>query len=372
MKKLKRICLYFLSAVILSTNIVYAEPIVKDQEFFDAVKEYIMQNYALEVSEEQLYDAAIKGMFDALDPYSYYMTSEEYTSFMEEAQGEFAGIGAVIGKKENEFYLVSINQDTPASKAGLKPMDVITSVNGTVVDTSKDTQFLVKQIRGKEGTSVKLTIKRGNENLTFNIVREKIKINPVEYKVLEKGLGYIRITEFNKKTYENMTTAIQELEKQNIKKVILDLRGNPGGSLEQAQKVSNYFVPKGKLLEVRYKTGEPDKFYSSGDIKFEKLVVLIDSETASAAEILAGAIQDTKSGTLIGTTTYGKGVVQDLYTLRNGEAIKLTVAKYILPSGRNIDLKGINPDKKVEYIIPKNNSNDDNQLDEAIKIIKQR
>ena len=372
MKKLRQILTLLFTIVILSTNLAYADPITKDQEFFDAVKEYIMQNYALEVTEDQLYDAAIKGMFDALDPYSTYMDEEEYKAFMEEATGEFAGIGAVVGKRDDGFYLVSINEGSPASKAGLKPMDVLISVNDKAIDLKQDTESLVKQIRGQAGTSVKLTVKRGNEVLTVNIVRAQIQINPIEYKTLEKDLGYIRITEFNNNTYANMTTAIQDLKKQGIKKLILDLRGNPGGSLDQVLKVSNYFVPKGKLLEIQYKEDKPDVFYSTGNLQFEKVAVLIDGNTASASEILAGAIQDTKSGTLIGTTTYGKGVVQDLYPLKNGEAIKLTIAKYVLPSGRSINLKGLNPDKKVEYITPTNNSNTDNQLNTAIEFIKQK
>lgn len=372
MKKLRQILTSLFTLVILSTNLAYADPITKDEEFFDAVKEYIMQNYALEVTEDQLYDAAIKGMFDALDPYSTYMDEEEYKAFMEEATGEFVGIGAVVGKRDDGFYIISINEGSPASKAGLKPMDVLISVNDRAMDLKQNTESLVKEIRGQEGTSVKLTVRRGNEVLTVDIVRAQIQVNSIEYKTLEKDLGYIRISEFNNNTYTNMTTAIQDLKKQRIKKIILDLRGNPGGSLDQVLKVSNYFVPKGKLLEIQYKEDKPDVFYSTGNLQFEKVAVLIDGNTASASEILAGAIQDTRSGTLIGTTTYGKGVVQDLYPLKNGEAIKLTIAKYVLPSGRSINLKGLNPDKKVEYITPINNSNTDNQLNTAIEFIKQK
>ena len=372
MKKLRQISILLLTTVIMSTNLAYAEQIVKDQIYFDAVKEYVMDNYALEVTEQQLYDAAIKGMFDALDPYSTYLDKEEYKSFLEEATGNFAGIGAVVGKKDEGFYIVSINPDSPASKSGLKPMDLLISVNDQKIDIKQETESLIKIIRGEAGTSVKLTIKRESETISMDIVRAIIQINPIEYKTLEKNLGYIKINEFNNNTYINITKAIQDLKKQDSKKLILDLRGNPGGSLDQVLKVANYFVPKGKTLEVQYKEGKPDIYYSTGDIQFDKVVVLIDGNTASASEILAGAIQDTKAGTLIGTTSYGKGVVQDLYSLKNGEAIKLTIAKYVLPSGRSINLKGLNPDIKIEYDIPEKGSDTDNQLNEAIKIIKQK
>lgn len=372
MKKLKPISILLFTTIILSTNIAYAEQIVKDQSYFDAVKEYVMDNYALEVTEEQLYDAAIKGMFDSLDPYSTYMDKEQYKDFMEETTGNFAGIGAVVGKKDEGFYIVSINPDSPASKAGLKPMDLLISVNDISIDMKQETESLVKIIRGEAGTSVKLTIKRDNETIAMNIKRAEIQINPIEYKKLENNLGYIKIKEFNNNTYTNITKAIQDLKKQDTKKLVLDLRGNPGGSLDQVLKIANYFVPKGKSLEVQYKEGQPDIYYSTGDIQFDKVVVLIDGNTASASEILAGAIQDTKAGTLIGTISYGKGVVQDLYPLKNGEAIKLTIAKYVLPTGRSINLKGLTPDVNIEYVVPIKGSDTDNQLNEAIRIIKQK
>ena len=371
MKKLKKIFIYFITTLILSTNLVYADSIKKDQAFFDAVKEYIMENYALEVTEDQLYDAAIKGMFDSLDPYSYYMTSEEYRSFMEDAKGEFAGIGATVGKNDSGFYIVSVISGSPADKAGLKALDTINSVDNKIVDIKIQTQELVKQIRGPKGTKVTLGITRNSKPLSIEITRDIIQITPIESKILKDDIAYLRIAEFNDQAFDDITTHINNLKKQGAKKVILDLRGNPGGSLGQVLKISNYFVPKGKVLEIRYKKDKPDIFYSTGDIKFEKTVVLIDGNTASAAEILAGAIQDTKSGILIGTTSYGKGVVQDLYPLKNGEAIKLTIAKYILPSGRSIDLKGLMPDEKVDYIVPDKSSSTDNQLDTAIKLIKQ-
>ena len=369
MKKLRQSLILLLITVILSTNLAYSEQIVKDQDYFDAIKEYVMQNYALEITEEQLYDAAIKGMFDSLDPYSYYMTSEEYNSFIEEANGEFAGIGATVGKNDQGFYIVSITPDAPAQKAGLKAMDLIVSVNDKKIENTMSTEDLVKQIRGNAGTKVKLGILRDNKPLTIEITRAVIHINPIESKMIKDDLAYIRILEFNNNAYGDLTTAIDTLNKAGAKKVILDLRGNPGGSLSQVINMSNYFVPKGKVLEIRYKTDKPEIYYSTGNLKFQKVVVLVDANTASAAEILAGAIQDSKSGILIGTTTYGKGVVQDLYPLKNGEAIKLTIAKYVLPSGRDINAKGLTPDIKVEYQIPENGSKGDNQLEKAIDYI---
>ena len=372
MKKLKTILIYFVSIIILTSNLAYAEPIKKDAEFFDAVKEYIMENYALEITQDQLYDAAIKGMFDALDPYSYYMTSEEYTSFLEEIDGEFAGIGATIGKNDSGFYIVRVIPDSPADKKGLKALDRILSVNGQTIDTNMPTENLVKQIRGTKGSKVTLGLTRDSKPLSIEITRDIIKISPVESKILKDDIAYLKITEFNNNAYKDVTTHITSLKNQGAKKVILDLRANPGGSVGQALNISNYFVPSGKVLEIRYKKNQPDIYYSTGDIKFEKTVVLIDSNTASAAEILSGAIQDTNSGTLIGTTTYGKAVVQDLYPLKNQEAIKLTIAKYILPSGRDINAKGINPNIKLDYKIPEKGSNKDNQLELALEYISKQ
>ena len=347
----------------------YGETIVKNQAFFDAVKEYIQDNYALEVTEEELYDAAIKGMFDALDPYSRYLTIEETKSFVEDSQGSFAGIGASIGKREDGFYIIETFPNSPARRAGLLPMDKIIKVDGEAVSINMDLSYLVEKIKGPEGSEVNIVIQRNQEIKEIKIQRAIIKISSVESKVLEEGIGYLRIREFNSNVTRDVSIEIAKLQIAGVKKVVLDLRGNPGGLLNEAINVSNFFTPKGKILEVRYKNKPAEVYTSNGNKKFEKVAVLIDGSTASAGEILAGVIKDTNSGSLVGEKTFGKGTVQDLFTLRNGEAIKLTVARYILPSGKDINNIGIVPEIVVSSKENQENGKDI-QLNRAIQTLK--
>jgi len=370
MKKYLKKCLLVITVLtMLLPSLSYGETITKDQEFFNAVKEYIQENYALEVSEEELYDAAIKGMFDSLDPHSRYLTIEETKTFIEDSQGSFAGIGASIGKRDDGFYIIETFPNSPARKAGLLPMDKIIKVDGEAISINMEITEVVEKIKGPEGTEVRIVIQRDEEMKEIKITRAIIKVNSVESKVLEEGIGYLRIREFNSNITRDVSIEIAKLQIAGVEKIVLDLRGNPGGLLNEAINVSNFFTPKGKILEVRYKNKPAEVYSSNGNQKFEKVAVLIDGSTASAGEILAGAIQDTNSGILIGEKTYGKGTVQDLFSLRNGEAIKLTIAKYILPSGRDINNVGIVPDITISS---KENQNDeaDVQLIRAIEALK--
>lgn len=362
-------------------SLSFAEPIKKDQQFFDAVREYVLDNYALEVTEEQLYDAAIRGMFEALDPYSVYLTREQFSSFSEEATGVFAGIGAVIGKKEDGFYIIEVMPSSPAQIAGLKAMDKLIEVDAKELDQNLELEGIINTIKGPEGSTVKIKVQRevvssdseNNKRLVeFNIRRAVIHVNPIESYILKGDIGYLRIREFNDNTYSSISLAIKALKENGASKLVLDLRGNPGGSLLEVIKTANYFVPEGRLVEIRYKSGESDVFDSNGSVQFKDVAVLVDGSTASAAEILAGAIQDTKAGTLIGQKTFGKGVVQDVYTLINGEAIKLTIARYILPGGRDINMSGIQPDIELEYrLLDKPEGNiTDNQVKRAVELFQ--
>ena len=383
MKKINKTCLSAILALLISFSSFLpasAEAIKKDQQFFDAVREYVLDNYALEVTEEQLYDAAIKGMFNALDPYSVYLTQEQFSSFNEEATGVFAGIGAVIGKKEDGFYIIEVMPSSPAQMAGLKAMDKLIEVDSKELDQKLELEGIINTIKGPEGSTVKIKVQRDivssasqteKRLLEFSIKRAVIHVNPIESYILKGDIGYLRIREFNDNTYSSISLAIKALKEQGASKLVLDLRGNPGGSLLEVIKTANYFVPEGKLVEIRYKSGESDVFDSNGNIQFKKVAVLVDGSTASASEILAGAIQDKKAGTLIGQKTFGKGVVQDVYTLINGEAIKLTIARYILPSGRDINMLGIQPDIEMEYKLlddPKGNITD-NQIQKAVETL---
>lgn len=370
-KRLLRPIVFLLTLSVLWTvSIAYAEPIRKDQEFFDAVKEYIESNYALEVSEQELYNEAIKGMFNALDPYSEYLTEEDYKALKENTGGVYSGIGAVIGKEENgNFFISAVIKDSPAEKSGLKKGDLIISVNQKVIPLSMSTDKLVKEIKGVEGTTVQISVLRNKQKKDFTITRKKIHLLSVEEKILSNGIGYLRISEFQNNTHQEVKKAIQRLKSKGATKLVLDLRDNPGGLLHGVIEVADYFVPKGKLLEVRYKNSRSEHYHSKGALEFRQVVVLVNEATASAAEILSGAMKDTKAALLIGKKTYGKGVVQDIYELKNGEAIKITVAKYILPSGSDIHAKGIMPDVLLEN--PPADSDKDPWLDKAVQLLQQ-
>lgn len=363
------IAFLIIGSVLCTTSFSYAEPIKKDQEFFEAVKEYIEDNYALEVNEQDLYDEAIKGMFNALDPYSEYLTKEDYDSLKENTTGVYSGIGAVIGKEENGSFVISgIIKASPAEKVGLKKGDIIIAVNQKPLPPSATTEKLVKEIKGKEGTTVQISVLRNKEKKDFTVTRKKIQLVSAEEKMLDTNIGYLKISEFQDNTYRDVTKAIQSLKSKGATKLVLDLRDNPGGLLRGVIEVADYFVPKGKLLEVRYKNSLSEIYHSKGALEFRQVVVLVNEATASAAEILSGAMKDTKAALLIGKKTYGKGVVQDIYELKNGEAIKITVAKYILPSGSDINEKGIMPDLVMQT--PSADTDKDPWVDKAVQLLK--
>lgn len=362
------ICFLIIGSLTLTPLSVRAETILKNQDFFDAVHEYVTDNYALEVTDEQLYDHAIKGMFEALDPYSSYLTADEYRKMMEEDSGSYAGIGAVLGKDKAGYYIVEVMSGSPAEIAGLKAGDRIKAVGQTLLTGSQSLEEVVAIVKGPENTTISLTILRGGIEKKYSLTRKNITIASVQSRVLKQGIGYLRISQFIETTGAETEAAITALRAKGVTKVVLDLRGNPGGLLSTCLVVTDYFTPKGKVLELRYAKSPAEQFDSAGKSAFTKVAVLIDQNTASAAEILAGAIQDRKSGTLIGTKTFGKGIVQDIYPLKNGEAIKLTVAKYYLPSGRYIHGKGISPDIAMN---PSTDPSDDNLLERAEQLLGQ-
>ena len=325
------------------------QDIEKNIEFFNATKSYIIKNYAAdEITEEELIDAAVKGMFDALDKHSVYMDAEENEEFSEEVEGSFVGIGALVGVRDGNITVLEPLEDSPAIEAGLLPGDIIRAIDGEEIVDPEDIKAVVKRIRGEEGTTVKLTIERGGRSFDVLVKRAEVELNPVKYKDLGNGIGYIKLSEFSKVSIKNMGKAVEDLKGKGTDKLILDLRGNPGGGLVDVVAIAQDFVPKGKIVTIKYKNGSENSYPSYGEPAFSKVAVLVDNGSASASEILAGAIQDTNSGILIGKNTYGKGTVQKLLPLKNGEAIKLTIAKYLLPSGRSIDQTGLVPDLDTE------------------------
>lgn len=344
MKKMGRFLCSLVTVMILITNIAFADDFSKDEEFFNAVKKYVTNNYAGEITDDEIYDGAIKGMFEKLDKHSMYMDKETKESFSESVNGKMFGIGALINAKDGKLKIVEPIEDSPASKAGLMPGDIIVAIEDERLGDIKDIREVIDKIKGEKGTNVNLTISRNGKEFKVDIKRDEIKIKSVKYRVIEGDIGYIKISQFTTDVEGEVQVAVDKLREQGIKKAVLDLRGNPGGSLSAVVEVSKHFVPKGKVVIVRDAKGKVVNHYSKGEVAFDKLTVLVDENSASASELLSGAIQDTKSGTLIGKTTYGKGTVQTVLPLKNGEGIKLTIAKYYLPSDRSIDGTGVTPD----------------------------
>jgi len=310
----------------------------------------IHSGYVGEYTDKKLFEGAMHGMVESLDdPYSEYLDAEAFTHLNEMTDGTFGGIGVVLGQRNKEFVVVSPMEGSPGAKAGIEAGDKILKVNDT--DTKGRTlEDVVRTIRGKKGTNVKLLLEHKNgEQFTADIVRDDIKIQSVAGKMLpDSKIGYIRIAMFSENTGEEFKKAYEKLEQEGMQATLLDLRHNPGGLLNECVKVSNYIVPKGPVVSITDKQGNT-KVYES---KLEKvkypLAVLIDNGSASASEIVSGAVQDTKAGKLFGVKTYGKGCVQSIFHITPETGLKLTTAMYYTPSGRSIHKVGVSPDVEIE------------------------
>jgi len=336
-----------------------------NMRYLNAIKQYILDHYKMDVTEAELFEGAVRGvieehpellnkavegMLNSLDEHSTYFSEEDYDDFSSEVDGQFGGIGITVNKKGEYITIVAPLENTPGERAGLKSGDKIIYVNGQDV-TNKDIDLVLPLMRGEPGTSVQLGIKRDgvDQILYFDIVRELIKVNPITHKVLEDNIGYIQIQTFNANTNEYITKALEEFDAQGITDLIIDIRYNTGGSLYQVVEVAKHFVPKGPIVSIEYKDpNRNETFYSDLEKTKYNLVVLVNEWSASASEILAGAIQDTKAGKIVGVTTYGKGTVQELLPLKKGGAMKLTIARYLTPSGKAIHGIGIQPDVEVK------------------------
>lgn len=355
---------------------------LKDKyEDLEELQEYILQNYYKEVTPELLMEGAKKGVFNILgDPYSVYMNKDEYTSFVESISGEFPGIGVyVVANPEKGIEIVSPIEDTPAFKAGLQSLDIIKAVNG-VEYTHTQMDEAIKNIRGEVGTKVTITIFRPSTNQTFDvtIVREIIVVKVVKSEMLEGDIGYLRLTQFDSHAYKEFKKNLEELMAQGAKGIVFDLRDNPGGSLDQCLKICDLLLPSNVILSTKGRapsTNEvhhSDAAYYSGDI-----VILVNGGSASASEIVAGALKDNKRASLVGTKTFGKGIVQSFSPFNGNEGIKLTTSEYFTPSGANIHGIGIEPDYVIELSEAFKTAKDpshalDNQLQKAIEILKEQ
>ncbi len=328
--------------------------------------------YLEPVSATTLVDGAIRGLVESLnDPYSVYLDPGEYARLQEQIRGSFGGLGILVGIKDEYLTVVRSYPGTPAQRAGIRQGDVITRIDGRDA-RGMDLDTAVSMMRGPVGTKVELTIVRKGVPHPWEVklVRQEISVPTVEGRMLPgKGIGYISLTQFNEKTPEELEAAISRLQKEGMRALLLDLRNNPGGELRAVVKVAGYFVPKGPVVYIQYRSGREETYTSEGHTLNLPLVVLINRASASAAEILAGAIKDTGAGTLVGEKTFGKGIVQTVFDLDNGAGLKLTTARYLTPSRHDIHKKGITPDVVVEQ---EPQAEVDLQMERAIEILQSK
>lgn len=316
------------------------------------IKGLLYKYYDGKISESVLTEGAIKGMTSALnDPYTVFMNKKEYEDFNTQTEGNYSGLGIQVKVKDDNIVVVGTFDDSPAKAAGILPEDVIEKVDGKTV-SGKELDNAVSMMKGLEGSSVTLTLMRENKG-TFDVKlkRAKISMQTVKGEMLQDGIGYIEITMFDENTSANFNKTLRSLESKGMKKLVLDLRGNPGGILDECVKVVSNFIQKDKVIVYTVdKNGKRIDYKSKGGAAINMpLVLLVDEGSASASEIVSGAVRDYKIGTLIGKNTFGKGIVQTLIETGEGTALKVTIAKYYSPNGENIQGKGIKPDIEVEY-----------------------
>jgi carboxyl-terminal processing protease len=357
-----------------STNELYEKI-----DLFSEVLETIKQEYVDEIDQAEVMDSAINGVLQSLDPYSAYMSPKSFEGMQTDTKGEFGGLGIEIGMESGVVKVIAPIDDTPAAKAGIKAGDYIVRINNEQVQGKSLTEA-VELMRGPVGTEINLTVRRRNEKkaLEFKIKRAVIEVKSVEAKIIgdEKEIGYLRLKSFNENSDKQLLSYINNFEKNSkLNGYILDLRNNPGGLLTQAINITDFFLDDGEIVSTKgRKINETRRFFSrKGDeISGKPLIVIINQGSASASEIVSGALKDHKRAIILGEHTYGKGSVQSIIPLKNGGGIRLTISKYYLPSGKSISDVGVIPDIFVEekgddFRI---NSDTDNQLDYAIKLLK--
>ena len=352
-----------ISSILLSLIMLFSVSFAEfDTATIDLFRQMLQDLYYKEVTDEELQEAAIRGMFNSLDRYTTYYNKEEASAFEENVSGSYVGIGIKMESLNGYIHVNQVFNNSPAKNAGVLPQDYIIKVNGQDVE-GWSTNKAASLIRGEKGTEVTVTFQRGNDTYERTMMRSDVQVDSCYLDILEDNIGYIKIEEFNQSTYTDFQSMYKTLKVVGIDKLILDLRDNYGGYLSQCVAVSKLIVPKGPIVTIKYKDPEEDTVYFSQLTEKEfDIVVLVNNNTASAAEIVAGALKDTKAATIIGTQTYGKGVVQQMYNLINGGSVKVTVAEYLTPNGISIDGVGITPDIIIEDV--------DEQLNKALEILK--
>ena len=360
----------------LKTSYSSEKDIYKKIDLFGEVLEKINEEYVDEIDQSESMDAAINGLLQSLDPYSGYMSPKTFDEMQTDTSGEFGGLGIEVTMEAGVVKVISPIDDTPASRAGIKAGDYIVKIENTQVQ-GKSLSEAVDLMRGPVGSSIELTIRRSGEKkaLIFNVTREIIEIKSVKVDILKDNIGYLRLTSFNENSAKQIEKEIKKLENKNeLKAYILDLRNNPGGLLSQAIKISDFFLEDGEIVSTKGRRSSENRkwFAKKGDITDGKtLIVLINYGSASASEIVAGALKDHKRAILLGENSYGKGSVQSIIPLKNKGAIRLTVAKYYLPSGKSISEVGVSPDIEIDEDFDdfKIKTETDNQLNYALKLL---
>ena len=373
----KILFIFFLINIILLKNSFSSEnDIYKKIDLFGEVLEKINKEYVEEINQSESMDAAIDGLLQSLDPYSGYMSPKIFDEMQTDTSGQFGGLGIEVTMEAGVVKVISPIDDTPASRAGIKAGDYIVKIENTQVQ-GKSLNEAVDLMRGPVGSSIELTVRRRGEKkaLIFKVTREIIEIKSVKAELLDQSIGYLRLTSFNENSAEQIENEIKKLEKnKNLKGYILDLRNNPGGLLSQAITISDFFLENGEIVSTKSRKSSENRkwFAKKGDITNGKtLIVLINYGSASASEIVAGALKDHKRAILLGENSFGKGSVQSIIPLKNKGAIRLTVAKYYLPSGKSISEVGVSPDIEIDEGSGdfKIKTETDNQLNYALKLL---
>lgn len=342
------------------------------------LKNVVDKYYLGDTDEQKMSESAAKGYIEGLeDEYSEYITAEEYAEFSQEIYGSFVGIGIYFGKNTNdEMMVVSTIENSAAEKAGLQSGDIITKVDDYEVTTDSKTSEVSAKIKGEDGTKVKMEILREGEKMTFEIIRENVKLHYVKAEVLDNNIGYITVSSFDEGTADEFKNKLEELQSKNVKSLIIDLRNNGGGIVQEATQIADYLLDKDqKIIITKDKQGKEEITLSKEDkITDLPVVVLVNGYTASSSEILASALKDNNRAKVVGTKTYGKGVIQNVYRLTDGSALKLTTHEYYTAIGNKINKLGITPTEDVElpdgvnvYNIPRDK---DTQLKKAIELLK--
>lgn len=375
----------YLTGILIGIVLVLVVNLVAKTFFLDdngmkklsEIKSIVDKNFTGEIDDERLKDFMYTGYMAGLnDRYSYYMDKDTFDSFLRDSEGTYVGIGltGLFDTDVNKIVVTDIIKNGSAEKVGIKKDDQITAVDGVSLNNSNYNEMFQK-IRGKEGTTVKLTIFRPSENKTFEVeaTRENISVPTVESQFLDDKIGYIKISEFDGVTYDQYMTALNDLKNKGMERLIIDLRDNPGGLLKTVVQITDTLVPKGTITYIEDKNGNKSYEYSDDDYLNIPLVIMVNGNSASASEVLSGAVKDFGVGKLVGEKTFGKGVVQNTFRLSDGSGIKVTIAKYYTPKGICIHGKGIQPDYEVKTADAKTSPTsmqDDTQLQKGIEILK--